>query len=100
MKTKLLADFKICITVPLMKEKGPFHHYQDFKLCLGKKQHCTKNEVFYYITDFFSKHDQIRSFLDLVTFTEKLPNGKHFLCSIKTFLTMNKLTRSLNIVKY
>ena len=33
------------------------------------------------ITDFFSKYDQIRSFL--VTFTEEISNGKlHFLCSV------------------
>ena len=36
------------------------------------------------IEDFFSKSDQIRSFFaDLVTFTEKILNGKlHFLCNV------------------
>ena len=34
-------------------------------------------------TDFFSKCDQIRSFLGFVTFTEEILNGKlHFLCSV------------------
>ena len=34
------------------------------------------------IKDFFSKCDQIRGKLDLVTFTEEILNGKlHFLCS-------------------
>ena len=35
------------------------------------------------IKNFFSKRDQIRRKLDLVTFTEEILNGKlHFLCSI------------------
>ena len=35
------------------------------------------------IKDFFSKCDQIRRKLDLVTFTEEIVNGKlHFLCSV------------------
>ena len=34
------------------------------------------------IKDFFSKCDEIRSFADLVTFSEEILNGKcHFLCS-------------------
>ena len=34
------------------------------------------------IKDFLSKCDQIRNFLDLVTFTEEILNGKlYFLCS-------------------
>ena len=38
------------------------------------------------IKDFFSKCKQIRSFLDLLTFTEEILNGKlHFLCSVSLF---------------
>ena len=52
---------------------------------------------------FFSKCDQIRSFLtfteeftDLVTFTEEIINGRHFiLCSEKAFIS--KLLRNENI---
>ena len=52
---------------------------------------------------FFSKFDQIRSFLtfteeftDLVTFTEEIINGRHFiLCSEKAFIS--KLLRNENI---
>ena len=45
----------------------------------------TAQKMKFSIKDFFSKCDQIRSFLaDLVTFTEEIPNGKlHFLCSVR-----------------
>ena len=42
----------------------------------------TAQKMKFSIKDFFGKCDQIRSFLDLVTFTEEILHGKlHFLCS-------------------
>ena len=43
----------------------------------------TAQKMNFFMKDFFSKCDQIRSFLpDLVTFTEEILNGKlYFLCS-------------------
>ena len=43
----------------------------------------TAHKMKFSIQDFFSNWDQIRCFLDLVTFTEEILNGKlHFLCSV------------------
>ena len=43
----------------------------------------TTQKMKFSIKDIFSKCDQIRSPADLVTFTEKILNGKlHFLCSV------------------
>ena len=36
----------------------------------------------FFIKDFFSKFDQIHSFVDLVTFIEVFPDGKLFLCGV------------------
>ena len=42
----------------------------------------TAQKMKFFITDFFSKYDQIRRKPDLVTFTEEIHNGKlHFLYS-------------------
>ena len=53
----------------------------------------TAQKMKFFIKDFFSKCDQIRSFLRtaLVTFTEEILNGKlHFLCSVKSTFQRKK----------
>ena len=45
----------------------------------------TAQKMKFSIKDFFSKYDQIlQKTADLVTFTEEILNGKHFLCSVLT----------------
>ena len=62
----------------------------------------TSQKMKFYIKDFFSKCDQIRSFQSAVTFSEEILNGKlHVLCSVllsKRFPTwLKRQNKSLNI---
>ena len=52
----------------------------------------------FFINDFFSKCDQInRFFVNMVTFTEEILNGKlHFLCSATKWLSMNNMIEHLS----
>ena len=64
----------------------------------------TSQKIKFYIKDFFSKCDQIRSFQSAVTFSEEILNGKlHVLCSVllsKGFPTwLKRQSKSLNISK-
>ena len=64
----------------------------------------TSQKIKFYIKDFFSKCDQIRSFQSAVIFSEEILNGKlHVLCSVllsKGFPTwLKRQNKSLNISK-
>ena len=50
----------------------------------------TAQKMKFSIKDFFSKFDQIRRKLDLVSFTQEILNGKlHFLCNIGNLLEIS-----------
>ena len=42
----------------------------------------TAQKMKFFIKDFFNKCDRIRSFLDLVAFTEEILNGKLHFCAV------------------
>ena len=50
----------------------------------------TAQKMKFSIKDFFSKFDQIRRKLDLVSFTQEILNGKlHFLCNVGNLLEIS-----------
>ena len=68
---------------------------------LHKNSSVTAQKMKFYIKDFFSKWDQIRSFLgDLVTFIEEILNGKlHILCSECSVHVVSPLGMSRKLFK-
>ena len=68
MKTKIWLDFEICISVPLKKYIWEYAFRCTFAFLMSyphnEISHCTKKD--FSVKDFFSKCDQIPSFLTLL----------------------------------